>query len=109
MAQVDPRVVVRKTLSSIIPWMFFVVIWTYLGMAAQSASSSAFCWVCLSTSYMRHVPLQRLPRTDTSRILQTGATWHSRRCRLKSTWGSATPTMVRGTQCKAWIVQTACQ
>ena len=34
-AQVDPRIVVKKTLSSIIPWMFFVVIWTYLGAAAR--------------------------------------------------------------------------
>lgn len=42
-AQVDPRVVVKKTLSSIIPWMFFVVIWTYLGAAAHRP---AF-WPCL--------------------------------------------------------------
>ena len=45
-AQVDPRVVVKKTLSSIIPWMFFVVIWTYLGVAARRPAFLAFA--CLA-------------------------------------------------------------
>ncbi|KAK9845271.1 hypothetical protein WJX81_001693 [Elliptochloris bilobata] len=40
--KVDPRTVVRKTLGSIIPWMFFVVIWTYLDRSNLAFSALPF-------------------------------------------------------------------